>query len=236
MVELHLYFSLHTLPTDILSPVLKRLMVDTTVLVLESGIRKQGHELLERQLNEVLRGEKEPADVKKYLPPLDRSTAIRVAFMELTYRHPSLKRIVFENSPLTIDDIAKDKALSQLSVDRWQPNATQLLRGILAEQAALVLHTRDKALAAQLKDLAKQQPLAKIVVQMGYGHYLSLAKCVSEAGLPAKTHVWRTLERPVPIQLELKAKLAAGEAVSTDELEDALVEREINGDPERPEH
>jgi len=67
---------------------------------------------------------------------------------------------------------------------------------------------------------------------MGYGHYLSLPKCVSAAGLLAKTHVWMTRERPAPIQLELKAKLTAGEAVSTDDLEDALVERESNGDPE----
>jgi len=114
-------------------------MAEATVLVLESSIRRQGHELLERRLNEVLRGEKEPADVAQYLPPRDPSTAIRVAFMEVTYRHPSLKRIVFENSPLTEDDLAKDIALSQQSVDRWQPNATELLRGILAEQAALVL-------------------------------------------------------------------------------------------------
>jgi hypothetical protein len=232
LAELNLYFSLHGLPTDILSPMLKGLMAKATVLVLESGIRRQSHELLERRLNEVLRGEKKPADVAQYLPPNDPSTAIRVAFMEVTYRHPSLRRIVFENSPLTKGDLNKDKALSEQSVDRWQPNATELLRGILAEQAALVLHTRDKALAVQLKNLAKQEPLARIVVQMGYGHYLSLPKCVNAAGLQAKTHVWTTSGRPPPIQLELKAKLAAGEAVSTDDLEDALVERESNGDPE----
>lgn len=232
MAELHLYFSLHGLPADILSPVLDGLMAEATVLVLESGIRKRGHELLERRLNEVLRGEKEPADVAKYLPPLDPSTAIRVALMEVTYCHPSLKRIVFENSPLTEDDVAKNIALSQQSVDRWQPNATDLLRGILAEQAALVVRTRDKALAVQLKNLATQEPLARIVVQMGYGHRLSLPKCVSAAGLMAKTHVWTNPQRPVSIQLELKAKLAAGEAVSTNDLEDALVERENYGDPD----
>jgi len=225
--RLHLYFSLHQLPSDLLSPKFNELLKGVTLLLIENGFWMAGHALLERRINEVLRGEKEPDDVTSHIPP-SPTTPILCAIIQLVHRHPSLKRVVMEHSPITEAENERFFALSQEKVDRWNPQASQDLHNILNEQASIV-RKRDEALAEWLKNNRQDEPYTRTVAEMGYGHRYSLPKCLREQELYCKDTLWIPPDRAPALQLELIAKLAAGDSVTDEQLEDALTERTTFG-------
>jgi hypothetical protein len=202
------------------TPALRQLFKETTIFVYEHSYRTSSDDKITERVNALAEG-------RMLLEQFHRLVQSSTPFDPLhRMLENSWLRVVLEQSPLSESEIEDFHRLAWKDPSESLPLDAQLneLRLTVARMADYN-RRRDKALAAQLKRLHKQNPNDKILVVRGSGHSLSLPAECHKVGLTPKSIIGPC--NPLA-QNEVIVQLAAGQDPSMRQLKEALQERRLN--------
>jgi hypothetical protein len=203
---------------------LKEFLSKSKALVLERA-QSDGVDILEEQLNQVLRGSLLPYIFGFQAGALDEPDLMAICV--LISKHRFLEHVYLERSPFTK---ATDpwNGLADAKIDTRRPLDAQLqqLHDILAKQATLH-KMRDLELARQIDGIEKRHS-GSVTVVRGRAHIHSLEKACKNKNLSC--HVFEApLQGYQKVQEKLLARMAGDEEPNEDELKAALRERLLQG-------
>lgn len=223
-MSLDLYFCLHS-GEESFTEQLRKLFFAADIVVLEQAVRTDSLDLAEEGCNALSRGEITLSQI------LARDGEL-IGTDELFFRrlneliHRSQKRICFERSPLSREDIEQMSAWNPRNRNRLSKH---FLRDYLRDYEkrlsfkAACHRTRDEKFAIQLADLQRNNKEAHILAIRGTVHKRGLEGFLSKAGVRFKSHLWDSRVSLV-IESDIVSRMIVGGHPSEHELLMAAVQ------------
>jgi hypothetical protein len=190
-----------------------------TILVYEHSYHGSNDDEIRDALNELAQGNLTPKDVFSMFH--DEEMDIEPPVLRFIHGNRLLRRVDLERSPITEKENDEYMRLASVNIDHTQPLQVRLrqLHDILV-RLARVDRKRDKALARQLKDIARERSADTLTIR-GAGHMYSLPKFCRARGLKFRT----VLGYVEPARdHDPVARMAAGQKLSQQDLANYLAQ------------